>query len=64
MEDKYRYRIFPERKYVFDWDGMEVEVEGSEIVNLIPDILRRKYVEAFFGYDEVPFDKECEGLVE
>jgi hypothetical protein len=47
-----------------DYDGDAVEVLGQDIVNIIPDMLRRKYVEAFFGYESVPFDKSQEGLVE
>jgi hypothetical protein len=63
-EDKYRYTIFPERTYVIDYDGDKVQVSGSDIVNIVPDILRKKYIEAFFRYEEVPFDNTQEGLVE
>jgi hypothetical protein len=64
MSDKYRYAIYPERTYVIDYDGDKIEVAGSDIVNIIPDILRRKYIESFLGYEQVSFDKDCEGLVE
>lgn len=64
MTDKYRYIIYPDRTYMVDYDGDAVEVLGQDIVNIIPDMLRRKYVEAFFGYESVPFDKSQEGLVE
>lgn len=64
MEDKYRYHIYPDRTYIVDWDGDKVEILGSEIVNIIPDMLRKKYVESFFNYEQIPFDKEQEGLVE
>jgi hypothetical protein len=64
MTDKYRYIIYPERIYVVEVDGDSVEIEGQDIVNIIPDILRRKYIEACFGYDVFPFDKTEESLVE
>lgn len=64
MTDKYRYIIYPERTYVVDYDGHSVEVQGEEIVNLIPDMLRKKYIEAFFGYERISFDNTQEGLVE
>jgi hypothetical protein len=64
MTDKYRYIIYPERIYVVEVAGDSVEIEGQDIVNIIPDILRRKYIEACFGYDVFPFDKTEESLVE
>ena len=64
MTDKYRYIIYPERTYVVDVDGDSVEVQGQDIVNIIPDMLRRKYIKAFFGYENIPFDNTQEGLVE
>ncbi len=54
----------PERTYTIQVDGESVEVLGQDIVNIIPDMLRKKYVEAFFGYESVPFDNTQEGLVE
>lgn len=63
MLDKYRYAIYPERTYVVKIDGEEVEVLGQDIVNIIPDVLRKKYVEAMFGYEVVPFDNTQESLV-
>lgn len=64
MSDKYRYTIYPERTYVIKIDNDEVEVMGHEIVNIIPDLLRTKYIQAYFGYEEVPFDKTEESLVQ
>jgi len=64
MTDKYRYIIYPERTYVVDYDGDSVEVLGQDIVNIIPDMLRKKYIEAFFGYEIYPLDSSQEGLVE
>lgn len=64
MTDKYKYTIYPERKYVVEIDNDKIEISGEDIVNIIPDILRKKYIEAFFGYDKIPFDNTQEGLVE
>ncbi len=64
MTNKFRYIIMPERTYTIQVDGESVEVQGQDIVNIIPDMLRKKYVEAFFGYESVPFDNTQEGLVE
>jgi hypothetical protein len=64
MTDKYRYIIYPERTYVVDVDGDSVEVQGQDIVNIIPDMLRKKYIEACFGYESISFDNTQEGLVE
>jgi hypothetical protein len=64
MTDKYRYFIYPERTYVVDVDGDSVEVQGQDIVNIIPDMLRKKYIEACFGYESISFDNTQEGLVE
>lgn len=64
MSDKYRYTIYPERIYVVEFDDAKVEISGEDIVNIIPDILRQKYVEAMFGYEEIPFDNTQEGLVQ
>jgi len=64
MTDKYRYIIYPERTYVVDVDGDSVEVQGQDIVNIIPDMLRKKYIEAYFGYESISFDNTQEGLVE
>jgi hypothetical protein len=64
MIDKYKYTIYPERTYVVNLDGDSVEVQGEDIVNIIPDMLRKKYVQAFFGYEQIPFDNTQEGLVE
>ena len=63
MIDKYKYTIYPERTYVVNLDGDSVEVQGEDIVNIIPDVLRKKYVEAMFGYEVVPFDSTQESLV-
>jgi hypothetical protein len=54
----------PDRTYTIDVDGESVEVQGQDIVNIIPDMLRKKYVEAFFGYESISFDNTQEGLVE
>jgi hypothetical protein len=62
-EDKYRYTIFPERTYIIDYDGDKVQVSGSDIVNIIPDMLRKKYIEALLGYEEIPFDNTEKGSV-
>ena len=64
MTDKYRYTIYPDRTYVVQIDEDKVEVLGQDIVNIIPDILRKKYIQACFGYDSIPFDNTQEGLVE
>ncbi len=64
MSDKYRYAIYPERTYVIKIDNDEVEVLGQDIVNIIPDLLRTKYIQACFGYEKVPFDKTEESLVQ
>lgn len=64
MTDKYRYIIYPERTYVVNIDGDSVEVLGQDIVNIIPDVLRKKYIQAFFGYESISFDNTQEGLVE
>jgi len=53
-----------DRTYTIDVDGESVEVQGQDIVNIIPDMLRKKYVEAFFGYESISFDNTQEGLVE
>ena len=63
-ENKFRFLILPERTYTVDVDGDSVEVQGHDIVNIIPEILRRKYIQACFGYDSIPFDNTQEGLVE
>ena len=63
MSNKYRYTIYPERTYVFEFEDGKVEVLGEDIVNIIPDLLRRKYVQAFFGYEQVSFDNSQEGVV-
>ena len=64
MTNKFRYIIMPERTYTIDVDGESVEVQGEDIVNIIPELLRKKYVQACFGYDNIPFDSTQEGLVE
>ena len=64
MTDKYRYTIYPERTYVIHYEGHPVEVQGSEIVNIIPDVLRQKYIDVFFRYESILFDNTQEGLVE
>jgi hypothetical protein len=64
MSDKYRYAIYPERTYVIKIDDDEVEVLGQDIVNIIPDLLRKKYIQAYFGYEEIAFDKTEESLVQ
>jgi hypothetical protein len=64
MTDKYRYTIYPERTYVINYDGHPVEVLGEDIVNIIPDMLRQKYIQAFFGYERIHLDNTQEGLVE
>ena len=63
MSDKYRYAIYPERTYVVKIDGEEVEVLGQDIVNIVPDLLLRKYIQACFGYESIPFDSTQESLV-
>ena len=63
MEDKYRYVIYPERIYVVEFEDVKVQISGEDIVNIIPDILRKKYIEAMFGYEQTPFDNTQEGLV-
>ena len=63
MTDKYRYMIYPERTYVFEFEDGKVEVLGHDLVNIIPDILRKKYLDAFFNYEQVPFDNQQEGVV-
>jgi hypothetical protein len=64
MSDKVRYNIFPDRIYVADVEGDKIAVSGEDIVNIIPEILRRKYIEAMFGYEQIPFDNSSESLVE
>ena len=64
MTNKFRYIIMPDRTYTIDVDGESVEVQGQDIVNIIPDMLRKKYIEAFFGYETISFDNTQEGLVE
>jgi hypothetical protein len=64
MTDKYRYMIYPERTYIVDFDGDSVEVQGEDIANIIPEMLRKKYIQACFGYESIPFDSKQEGLVE
>jgi hypothetical protein len=64
MTDKYRYTIYPERTYLVDFNGDSVEVKGQDIVNLVPDILREKYIQACFGYESIKFDNTEESLVE
>ena len=64
MTDKYRYTIYPDRTYVIDYDGDKIEIPGSDIVNIVPDILRKKFIESMFGYEQIPFDNSQEGLVE
>ena len=54
----------PERTYTIDVDGDSVEVQGQDIVNIIPELLRKKYIQACFGYENIPFDSTQEGLVE
>ena len=56
--------ILPERTYTIDINGDSVEVEGQDIVNIIPEMLRKKYIQACFGYETLPFDNTQEGLVE
>ena len=63
MTNKFRYMILPERTYTVDVNGDSVEIEGQDIVNIIPEMLRKKYLEAFFGYENIPFDNTQEGLV-
>lgn len=63
-DNKFRYMILPERTYTIDINGDSVEVEGQDIVNIIPEMLRKKYIQACFGYETLPFDNTQEGLVE
>lgn len=64
MSDKFKYPIFPDRTYTVTVEGERVEVLGQDIVNLIPDILREKYIQACFGYESIKFDNTEESLVE
>jgi hypothetical protein len=64
MSDKFRYLIFPDRTYTIEVEGEKVEVEGQDIVNIIPEMLRKKYIQACFGYEALPFDNTQESLVE
>ncbi len=64
MSDKFQYAIYPERTYIITVDGERVEVLGQDIVNIVPQMLVKKYVEACFGYEAYPFDKTQESLVE
>lgn len=64
MSDKFRYPIIPDRTYTVSVDGDEVQVLGQDIVNIIPDLLRKKYVEAFLSYENISFDNVEESLVE
>jgi hypothetical protein len=63
-DNKFRFLILPERTYTVDVDGDSVEVQGQDIVNIIPEMLRKKYIQACFGYESIPFDNTQEGLVE
>jgi hypothetical protein len=54
----------PERTYTIEVDGESVEVLGQDIVNIIPEMLRKKYIRAYFGYENIPFDSTQKGLVE
>lgn len=63
MSNKFRYIIFPDRTYTIKVEGEDVEVLGQDIVNIIPDMLRKKYLESMFGYEIVPFDSTEESLV-
>ena len=64
MTNKFRYIIIPDRTYTIEVEGETVEVEGQDIVNIIPEMLRKKYVQAYFGYESILFDNTQEGLVE
>jgi hypothetical protein len=64
MKDKYKFAIYPDRTYVIKVDDFDVEVLGQDIVNLVPDILCEKYIQACFGYESISFDNTQEGLVE
>ncbi len=64
MSDKFQYPIFPDRIYTIALDGEKVEVLGQDIVNIVPEMLMKKYVQACFGYEVIPFDKTQESLVE
>jgi len=64
MSDKFKYPIFPDRTYTVTVEGERVEVLGQDIVNIIPEMLRKKYIQACFGYEQVAFDNKQESLVE
>ena len=64
MTNKFQYIIYPDRTYTIEVEGEKVEIEGQDIVNIIPEMLRKKYIQACFGYEVFPFDKTQEGLVE
>jgi hypothetical protein len=64
MSNKFQYIIFPERTYTIEVEGERVEIEGQDIVNIIPELLRKKYIQACFGYETVSFDNSQESLVE
>ena len=36
---KFRYIVFPEHVYVFDYDDVTYEVKGSQIIEIIKDHL-------------------------
>jgi RNase P/RNase MRP subunit p29 len=63
-DNKFRYLIFPDRTYTIEVEGEQVEIEGQDIVNIVPEMLLKKYVQACFGYEAIPFDKTQESLVE
>lgn len=64
MSDKFQYPIFPDRTYTVTIDGDKVEVLGQDIVNMVPEMLLRKYIQVCFGHEVIPFDKTEESLVE
>ena len=62
-DNKFRYLIFADRTYTIQIDGESIEIEGQDIVNIIPEMLRKKYIQACFGYESISFDNTEESLV-
>ena len=55
-ESKFRYIIFPEYKYILQWDDMQAEVTGEEI---LAQFRRESYLENLIKQiDENNINKE------